>query len=72
MFQIAGVFVIKKFKNTVLWTLFYVISDLKGEEIVGTFNEKELQKIVQKEFRVEKGKATIVLLIVGLIEKDLV
>ena len=72
MFQIAGVFVIKKFKNTVLWTLFYVISDLKGEEIVGTFNEKELQKIVQKEFRVEKGKATIVLLIDGLIEKDLV
>ena len=42
MFQIAGVFVIKKFKNTVLWTLFYVISDVKGEEIVGTFNEKEL------------------------------
>ena len=63
---------IKKLKNTVLWTLFYVISDLKGEEIVGTFNKKELQRIVQKEFRVEKGKAAIVLLIVGLIEKDLV
>ena len=29
------VFVIKKVKNTVLWT--YIISDLKGEEIVGTF-----------------------------------
>ena len=29
------VFVIKKFKNTVPWT--YVISDLKGREIVGTF-----------------------------------
>ena len=29
------VFVIKKVKNTVLWT--YVNSDLNGEEIVGTF-----------------------------------
>ena len=35
------VFVIKKVKNTVPWT--YVISDLKGEEIIGTFYEKELQ-----------------------------
>ena len=34
------------------WT--YVIRDLKGEEIVGTFYEKELQKTNQKEFRVEK------------------
>ena len=33
------VFVIKKVKNTVPWT--YAINDLKGEEIVGTFNEKE-------------------------------
>ena len=30
------------------------ISDLKGQEIVGTFYEKELQKTNQKEFRVEK------------------
>ena len=29
------VFVIKKFKNTVPWT--YVINDLNGEEIIGTF-----------------------------------
>ena len=36
------VFVIKKVKNTVPWI--YVISDLNGEEIVGTFYEKELQK----------------------------
>ena len=36
------VFVISKIKNTVPCT--YVISDLKGEEIVGTFYEKELQK----------------------------
>ena len=35
-----------------LWT--YVISDLNGEEIVETFYKKELQKINQKEFRVEK------------------
>ena len=32
---------IKKVKNTVPWTCF--ISDLNGEEIVGTFYEKELQ-----------------------------
>ena len=32
----------------------YLISDLKGEEIVGTFYEKELQKANQKEFRVKK------------------
>ena len=36
------VFVITKVKNTLSWT--YVISDLNGEEIVGTFYQKELQK----------------------------
>ena len=36
------VFIIKKVKNTVPWT--YVINDLNGEEIIGTFYEKELQK----------------------------
>ena len=46
------VFVIKKVKNTVPWT--YVINDLKGEEIAGTFYEKELQKTNQQEFRIEK------------------
>ena len=46
------VFVIKKVKNTVPWT--YVISDLKGEEIVETFYENEFQKTNQKEFRIEK------------------
>ena len=39
------VFMIKKVKNTVLWT--YVINDLNGEEIIGTFYEKELQKTNQ-------------------------
>ena len=43
---------IKKVKNTVQWT--YVISDLNGDKIVGTFYEKELQETNQKEFRVEK------------------
>ena len=46
------VFGIKKVKNTVPWT--YVINDINGEEITGTFYEKELQKTNQKEFRIEK------------------
>ena len=46
------VFVIKKIKNTVPWT--YVISDLNGEEITGTFCGKELQKTNQEEFKIEK------------------
>ena len=46
------VFVIKKVKNTVPWT--YVINDLNGEEIIGTFYEKELQKTNQQEFTIEK------------------
>ena len=43
---------IKKVQNTVSWA--YVISDLNGEEIIGMFYEKELQKIDQEEFRIEK------------------
>ena len=70
---------IKKVRNTIPWT--YVISDLKGEEIVGKFYEKDLQKTNQKEFRVEKvikkkgdkfmlnGKTTIVLLTIVLIKR---
>ena len=46
------VFVINKIKNTVPWT--YAISDLNGEEITGSFYEKELQKTNQKKFRIEK------------------
>ena len=68
-----------KVKNVVLWT--YDINNLNGEEIVGTFYEKELQKKNQKEFRTEKvikrkgnksyvkWKVTIIRLIVGLIKK---
>ena len=73
------VFIINKIKNTVPWT--YVISDLNGEEIIGNFYEKELQKTNRKEFRIEKvikskgdklyvnGKGMIIHLIVGLIKK---
>ena len=69
----------KKIKDTVPWT--YVINDLKGEEIIGTFYEKELQKTNQEEFRIEKvikkketsymsnGKDMIIHLIAGLIKK---
>ena len=46
------VFIIKEIKNTVPWT--YIINDLNGEEIIGTFYEKELQKIDQQEFRIGK------------------
>ena len=45
-------FVIKEIKNAVPWT--YVINDLNGEEITGTYYEKELQKTNQQEFRIEK------------------
>ena len=41
-----------RIKNTVPWT--YVINDLNGEKILGTFYKKELQKTNQKEFRMEK------------------
>ena len=46
-------FVIKRVKNTVPWT--YIVNDLNGEEIMGTFYEKQLQKTNQQEFRIEKG-----------------
>ena len=46
------VFVISKIKNTVPWT--YIISDMNGEEITGSFYENELKKSNQKEFRIEK------------------
>ena len=45
-------FVVSKIKNAVPWT--YVINHLSGEEIIGSFYEKELQKASQKKFRIEK------------------
>ena len=72
---------IKKVKSIVPWT--YVIGDLKSVEIFGTICKKEFQKNKknQKKFIVEKvinrkgdilhvqGKATILLLTIGLIKK---
>ena len=46
------VFVVGKIKNTVPYT--YVVSDLIGEEITGSFHEKEWQKTSQEKFRIEK------------------
>ena len=46
------IFVIKKVKNTVPWT--YVINNLNGKEIIGTFYEKELQGTNQQELRIGK------------------
>ena len=46
------IFIVGKIKNTVRWT--YAISDLNGEEITGSFYEKELQKTNQEEFRIKK------------------
>ena len=43
---------IKNVKDTVPWM--YVINDLNGEEILGTFYEKEFQKTNQQEFRIQK------------------
>ena len=39
------VFIVSKTKNTFPWT--YGIHDLNGEEVIGRFYEKELQKINQ-------------------------
>ena len=46
------IFVIKEVKNTVPQT--YIVNDLNGEELVGIFYEKELQKTNQEKFKIEK------------------
>ena len=46
------VFAIAKGKSTVPWT--YVINDLSGEEIGGTFYGKEFQEPNQTDFRIGK------------------
>ena len=46
------ILVIKKIKSTVPWT--YVINDVNGEEIIGTFYGKELHSTNQQEFRIQK------------------
>ena len=42
-------FFIKRIRNAVSWA--YLIEDINGEEIIGTFSKEELQKPNQKEFR---------------------
>ena len=73
------IFVVNKVQNTVPST--YLINNLNGEEIKGSFYEKELQKTDEKELRIEKvikrkGSKLYVtwkgydnILIVGLIKK---
>ena len=76
------VFVVSRIKNTVLQT--YVISDLNGKPIAGSFYEKLfMKKLVKKNLEQKKqlkekvtncmsnGKDTIIHLIVGLAKKIL-
>ena len=50
--MVRRIFAVSKIKNIVTWA--YVVSDLNCEEITGSFYEKELQKPIQKELRIEK------------------
>ena len=43
---------LKKIKNTVPWK--YVLNDLNGKVIIGTFYGNKLQKTKQNEFRIAK------------------
>ena len=61
------VFVIKEIKNKVPWT--YVINDLNGKEIIGTFYEKELQRNRSTRSYASNRKDMIIHLTVGLIKK---
>ena len=45
-------FISSKINNAVPWT--YVISDMNGEDITGSFYEKELQRTNQQIYRIEK------------------
>ena len=59
----------KKLRNTLPWA--YVISDLRSEEIVGTFYEKEsrIEKVKKRKGNKLNGKTMIILLAVGFIKK---
>ena len=71
-------FVIEKIKNTVPWT--YIINDLNGDKIIGTFYEKVQQRTNQQELGIEQvikkkgdnymsnGKVIIINLIAGLMK----
>ena len=43
---------IKEIKNTVPWT--YVINDMEGEEITGTFYKRSCKKQISKNLKSEK------------------
>ena len=45
------VFIVSKINNTVPWT--YVISDMNGKDITGSFYKKELQSTNQQKYRIE-------------------
>ena len=74
-------FLVSEIENTVPWT--YVVSDLNGEDINGSFYEKEFQKTGQEKSGIKKvlkrevdklhvkWKDIIIVLIVGLIKKTL-
>ena len=40
------IFIVSKIKNTILWT--YVINDLNGEEIKGSFMKKNCKRLIKK------------------------
>ena len=46
------VFIVKKVKNTVPWT--YVINDLNGEEILGSFMKKSCKRLIRKSLELKK------------------
>ena len=74
-------FVISKVKNTVPWT--YVINNLNGEEITGSFMKQNCKRQIKKNLEQKKylkekvinclsnGKDMIIVLIVGLTKKTL-
>ena len=57
MFQIGWKNLIKKVKNTLPRR--YDISDLNGQEIVGTFYDNKLQKTNQKELKKQSREKVI-------------
>ena len=73
------IFIISKIKNTVPWT--YVINDLNGAEITGSFYAKNYKRLIKKNLKLKKylkenvincmsnGKDIIIVLKVGLIKK---
>ena len=46
------IFVVKRIENAVPWT--YVISDLNGEEIVGSFMKMNCKKLIKKNLELKK------------------